>query len=126
MRRKQGKVIVPYGALVQPHELVVASVLSWSGEDVIFIPVGRYKTADIVFRGLEWEIKSPKGSSSRTIENNMRAASKQSENVIIDLARIKISEDKAVNEIQRQVFRMRGIRRLLIITKKRKILEIIG
>ena len=32
----QGKIIVPRGAMVQPHELVVASILSWTGDDVDF------------------------------------------------------------------------------------------
>lgn len=85
--KRAGSIIVPKGALIQPHELMAATVLSWTGDDVEFLLPGIHCRADITFRGLEWEIKSP-------IENNLRAALKQSQNVIIDLSRIKQDETK--------------------------------
>lgn len=110
--------------MVQPHELVVATILAWTGEDIKFLPVSHTHTADIKFRGQEWEIKSPKGNSSRTIENNMRLALKQSENIIMDLSRIKIEEEKAIKEIKRQTSLIKQVKKVIIITKTQKIIEI--
>ncbi|MBQ3476043.1 hypothetical protein IJH26_00835 [Candidatus Saccharibacteria bacterium] len=75
-KQRVGHITVPKNALVQPHEFNVATILSWTGEDVEFIPTRHIPTPDIRFKGLEWEIKSPYGSSSRTIENNIRLALK--------------------------------------------------
>lgn len=119
-----GSITVPKGMVVLPHELVVATVLSWTGDDVEFIPLRTIKTADIFFRGLEWEIKSPIGKSSRTIENNMRNALKQAKNVIIDLSRIKQNENKAIKEIERQHKLLRGMGKIIIITKTKRVIEL--
>lgn len=121
---KTGNIVVPHGAMVQPHEFAVAIVLSQTGHDVEFLPISHIHTADINFLSKTWEIKSPKGSSSRTIENNMRVALKQSENIIIDLSRIKIKEGKALNEIRRQANLIKQIKNILIITKSHKIIEL--
>lgn len=99
-------------------------ILSWTGEDVEFLPVSHIHTADIKFRNKEWEIKSPKGNSNRTIENNMRLALKQSKNIIIDLSRIKIDEKKAIKEIKRQTLLIKQVKKVIIITKTQKIIEI--
>ena len=116
---------LPNNTLVKPHELEVARILASHGEIVKFIPVSNIKTPDIIYRGLKWEIKSPTGSKRRTIENNLRKAITQSENIIFDLRRINISEDTCVREIKKQVHLSgKQIRRLLIITKSGKIRKI--
>lgn len=127
MRTKKataGKINAPKNTMPQPHELIVATVLSWTGNDVDFLPVSAHHTADICFRGLEWEIKSPIGKSSRTIENNLRLALKQSANVIIYLGRIKQPEDKCIKEIRRQAKLLHQIKRIIIITKNNQIIEL--
>lgn len=127
MRTKKataGKINAPKNTMPQPHELMVATVLSWTGDDVEFLPVGTHHTADICFRGLEWEIKSPIGKSSRTIENNLRLALKQSANVIIDLSRIKQPEDKCIGVIKRRAKKLGRIKKIMIITKSRQIIEL--
>ena len=121
---KPGKIIIPKNTLIQPHELESAAVLSWKGDNVEFLPVGSKKSADIKFQGKEWEIKAPKGKSNRTIENNMRRALQQSDNIIIDLARCKILELKAIREIRRQCYLLKQLKTCLVITKNRKILII--
>lgn len=124
VKKKIGHITVPKTALVQPHEFNVATILSWTGEDVEFIPTSHTHTPDIRFRGLEWEIKSPIGKSSRTIENNMRLALKQSSNIIIDLSRMKLPEEKCLHEVERQNSLIRGKHRVLVITKAKKIIEL--
>ena len=122
-----GKTIIPFGVFVEQHELDVAKVLNKLGKDVEFILPSRVKfsrTPDIKMDGLLWEIKSPKGSSSRTIENNLRTALKQSKNIIIDLRRIKIDETKAISQIAKQFKYSKLIREIIIIKQKKEILDI--
>lgn len=69
-------------------------------------------------------MKSPIGKSSRTIENNLRNALKQSRNAIIDLRRIKQSEQKALREVKRQSKLIRGGHRLKVITKEKEIIDL--
>ena len=122
-----GKTIIPFGVFVEQHELDVAKVLNQLGKDVEFILPSRVKfsrTPDIKMDGLLWEIKSPKGSSSRTIENNLRTALKQYKNIIIDLRRIKIDETKAISQIAKQFKYSKLIRKIIIIKQNKEILDI--
>ncbi len=122
-----GKTIIPFGVFVEQHELDVAKVLNKLGKDVEFILPSRVKfsrTPDIKMDGLLWEIKSPKGSSSRTIENNLRTALKQSKNIIIDLRRIKIDETKAISQIAKQFKYSKLIREIIIIKQNKEIIDI--
>jgi hypothetical protein len=64
------------------------------------------------------------GSSARTIENNMRAARKQSENIIIDLSRLKLHQQRAIAHIRFFLSKPNQFERVLVITKSRKIIEI--
>ena len=122
-KNKVGHITVPKNALVQPHEFNVATILSWTGDDVIFIPAANNRTMpDIRFRGLEWEIKSPIGSSSRTIENNMRLALKQSNNIIIDLQRIKLPDEKCIGVVKRRAEKLGRGYRVMLITKSKNLL----
>ncbi len=122
-----GKTIIPFGVFVEQHELDVAKVLNKLGKDVEFILPSRVKfsrTPDIRMDGLLWEIKSPKGSSSRTIENNLRTALKQSKNIIIDLRRIKIDEKRAISQIMKQFKFSKLINRIILIKQNKEILDI--
>ena len=122
---KIGHIRVPKSALVQPHEFNVATILSWTGGDVEFIPAANNRvTPDIRYNGLEWEIKSPHGKSGRTIENNIRLALRQSKNVIIDLSRMRLPEDKCMREIKRQDGLISGKHRIMIIIKKHEIVKL--
>lgn len=123
-KRKFGKIIVPKGALPLLPELLVAEILARDGEDVEFIPVRTVPTPDILYAGEEWEIKSPVGKTSRTIENNLRNALKQSANIIVDLSRIKQPEQKAIKEIKRQARLLRGIGKVIIVTKTKEMIKI--
>ncbi|MDR1195402.1 MAG: hypothetical protein LBL00_02890 [Endomicrobium sp.] len=124
---KYGKIIIPYGVNPEPHELETAKFFNKLGKDVTFIaPVYEKgaKTPDIRMDGLLWEIKAPKGNSSRTIENNLRAALRQSANLIIDLRRTKLSEQKAISQINREFKLRKNIVKLIIIKKNQKLLDI--
>lgn len=79
------------GDLPKGHEFSAAvAIAEYFQADVIFIRSTQCKTPDFSVNGVRWELKSPLGGGARTIENNMRAARKQSTNIVIDLIRIKI------------------------------------
>ncbi len=109
------------------HELSAALILAYHFKrDVIFLRPETKKTPDIDIDGTKWEIKSPRGNSKKTIENNLRTARKQSENIVLDLARSKMHYTRA---IARAKFYIRTeahhIKRLKIITKTQQIIDIL-
>lgn len=123
-RMKTGKVIIQYGASVYPHEKRVAFLLVKTGHDVTFLPVGIDKSPDILYRGKEWEIKSPTGSKRRTLENNLRAALRQSSNIIIDLARIHIPEETCLRFLKDRKARLGKKVSIIIVRQNGKIIEL--
>jgi len=109
------------------HELSAALILAYHFKtDVTFLRPETKKTPDIDVNGTKWEIKSPRGDAKKTIENNLRTARKQSENIVIDLARSKMHYTRV---IARSKFYIRteahNIKHLKIITKTQKIIDIL-
>ncbi len=110
------------------HEKYAAKIIAdYFDSDIIFIRKRAGTTPDlkIVRTSQIWELKSPLGNGKRTISNNLRKASYQSGNVILDLSRCKMNNMNALS-------RMRGflksgdahIKRLLVIEKNKNILDI--
>ena len=93
--------------------------------DVVFLRPRHARTPDIQINSVKWEIKSPLGNSKKTIENNLRLARKQSRNIVIDLRRIKMHQTKAIARIHYFLSRQKQIKRLLVITKDQKIVDIL-
>lgn len=119
-----GKLYIPKGAIPKQHEVCVAELLIRTGHSVCFVEVGLHKTPDIYFLHKYWEIKSPTGKSSRTIEKNIRAALTQSKNIIIDLQRTTISDAKTKQYIIHHIQNFHGLKELLLITHDQKIFKI--
>lgn len=95
------------------------------GLDVLFLVPNRQKgtsTPDIEMAGLRWEIKSPSGKSSRTIENNLRSALRQSANIILDLRQMdgRIPTKKLLLDAEHRFINAKKISRLIVITKEQK------
>lgn len=109
------------------HELSAAMLLAYHFKaDAIFLRPETKKTPDIDINGIKWEIKSPKGNAKKTIDNNLRNARKQSLNIVIDLRRAKLHQIKAEARIRYYLSSgPHNIERLVIITKARKIIDII-
>ncbi|QQS26799.1 hypothetical protein IPM44_03705 [bacterium] len=117
------------GAEPEPHEIQTALFLRKTGKKITFIaPKNRtgVKTPDIRMDSLHWEIKSPMSASARSIEHAFRSALKQSGNVIFDLRRSKASDMANLAKINRQIKLIKGkkLRRVLVITKKEKLLDL--
>ena len=124
---RRGKIdISQLKTLPERHELETADYLANLGYDIEFIAPQNspnVHTPDIFMDGVSWEIKCPKGISERTIENNFRKAKQQAENIIFDLRRINIPEEKCMLELKRRFAQKRDVKRLLIIKKSGEILK---
>lgn len=110
----------------EDHELKVARYFADRGKDVTFIRpsnIPGVHTPDIYMDGVEWEIKSPVGTSRRTIEVNLRKAVTQSDSIIFDLRRSRLKEDWAVNQLLDSFKNKTKIKRLLIIKKNGELIS---
>ena len=105
-QKRIGTIVVPPGVILDAHEKRAADF----GQ----------KTPDIEMSGLLWEIKVPKGKGSRTIENTLRQATKQSPNVILDLRRMdgRVPTKKFIAEVERQFTQNRSIKHAIVITRQ--------
>jgi hypothetical protein len=122
-----GKIVIPYGSNPQTHEINTAKFFSKLGFDVEFLIPNRSKdvrTPDIKMNGILWEIKSPIGESERTIKHSFKTALKQSKNIIFDLRRTKIPDIKCVKKLDREFLASKSIKRLLVILKSNKLLDL--
>lgn len=102
----------------EKHEINVANLFSDLGYDVTFIKASNIPdihTPDILMDGVEWEIKSPLGKGKHTIERNIKNALLQSNNIIFDLRRINIPEDKCISRLKNEFKIRKEIHRLYII-----------
>ena len=125
---KRGKIDIS-GLKMPPEkcEFRVAKILSDLGQNIIFIPqsnIKNIKRPDFEIAGEKWELKSPIGSSRRTLQNNIHKAQFQSKNIIIDLSRSKINEQKAISQIKFEFAKRKSIKKLKIITKDGHIIDL--
>lgn len=123
-KKRVGLIVVPPGVFVDIHEKLAADFLAAKlSYDVTFLVPNRCrgsKTPDIEMNGLAWEIKSPKGKSSRTLENNLRLALQQSPNIVLDLRRMdgRIPTKKLLAEIERRFDDAKTIKHIIVITRQ--------
>ncbi len=111
---------------LKEHEYNTVKLLLENGYDIELIPPSTIKglrMPDIMMKGVPWEIKSPEGNGKNTIKNTVQNASHQSENIIIDLRRTKISQEQALKEFERYFRLSKRLRRIIIITKDEIILD---
>lgn len=125
-KSKIGK-IIPNGVHLEIHEYNTILFLTSQGINVeLLIPsdTPHSKNADLMMLGLIWEMKCPQGTSRHCIERLFRKAAHQAEHIVLDLRLVKInavvSEDIAI-----KLFRhSRRVRRIIIITKNGKMLDL--
>jgi hypothetical protein len=123
-RKRVGLIITPPGVFVDRHEKLAADFLAAKmGFDVTFLVPDRHKgakTPDVEMNGLTWEIKSPKGKGSRTIENTIRQALRQSPNIVLDLRRMdgRIPTQRLVDKIELQFNMVKPVRHIIVITRQ--------
>jgi hypothetical protein len=73
--------------------------------------------------GLPWEMKAPKGNGKYTAQNIIQAAAHQSNNIIIDLRRCKMLDNKAIVSYTKEFEKNKSIKRMKIITKSKEVLD---
>lgn len=122
------KIIIPNGIDIWPHELKTAQALAKSGFTVKFIQstkIDHNKSPDVLINGLKWEIKSPKTDKLSAIERNLKRATKQSENIIIDSQRMSKLHDSTIQrKLSEKFATQKTIKRLLFVNRKRQVIDI--
>ena len=109
------------------YEIQAAQLLlSYFHSDIEFIPSGSTSRPDLFITRLHqrWEIKSPTGNGKRTISHNLEGISRQSENVVISLLRTKMHPRTAISRAKQVLKSPTRVKRLLIVTKQGKVVEI--
>ena len=74
--------------------------------------------------GVEWEIKSPTGNSKRTIETQFSRASRQAKDIILDMRRTKLNDSYIERQVLIEIQKRHTIRRVIIINKSNKVIDI--
>lgn len=121
------RVIIPTKLKPSPaqYELTAAQLLAdYFKTDVEFISRSNHKTPDFLISGVKWELKSPTGTGKYNVQHQVKAAAKQSENVIFDARRSKMHMSKIRNEVMRNFQYTKPIKRLILIDKTKKIIEL--
>lgn len=128
MPPKTGKVVIPTGASVWPHELRCARTLAAAGHNIEFLtPIDGpgVKTPDLIMDNIRWEIKSPESSNPKSLQRVLRRAGAQSPNVIIDTTRAtKLSDSAILRELKRLLPMTKSVRRLVVVTKNGNVIDI--
>lgn len=106
-------------------EIMVAEALSqFFKSDIEFVKRSISHTPDLrVCRFNQfWEIKNIRGNSTKTIENTLRSAQYQSENIIISLSRTPMNLSQATGRVK-QALKRGHIRakRIIILSKSKKV-----
>jgi hypothetical protein len=110
----------------EDHELSAALILAAHFKtDVVFLRPESRKTPDIDIDGTKWEIKSPRGNSKKTIENNLRTARKQSHNLVVDLRRVKLHQQQVTSRMGFFLSGPHRFKKVLVITKTEKVIEVL-
>ena len=114
------------GVHLQDHEYSTVKMLLEKGYNVELIPPSQIKgmrTPDLVINGVVWEIKSPTGAGKHTIKHTLQNATHQAGNVIVDLRRCGIPEDKAIKEFEQGFALSKRLRKMKIVLKSDEILD---
>ncbi|MCL2371244.1 hypothetical protein FWC63_00670 [Candidatus Saccharibacteria bacterium] len=127
MKQKVYEVITPTDIKPKPsdEEQIVAGLMAeYLKSNVRFVKRGTNTTPDIEVKGQLWEIEHPRKNGPRTMQGLLRKADNQSDKSIISLLRYEATTKQAVGRIKVELLRANKIRRLILITKSRKLLVI--
>lgn len=124
----KGEIRIPAGLTIWQHELATAEALAKAGYVVEFLPTdGRRdaKSPDIVMKEEKWELKSPKTDKLSAVERNLKRATKQSGNIIIDSRRMSKLQDRTVQKfLISKCKQQKTIKNLLFVNRQRQVIDI--
>ena len=118
------RVIIPQNVQPVPENFEISAavlLLEFFQSDIEFLPVTSFKTPDVRIKGQKWEIKSPSGKGKHVIEDQIKRASKQSLNIIIDARRCKLHIARVRNQLAYNVSLRPHLKRVLLINKKSEV-----
>ena len=127
MSRLEYSVIVPRSVIPMPskQEMSAAYILSdFFKTDVKFIPRTNHKTPDLLINDIEWELKAPTGDGKRNLQHTVSRAIKQSRYIIVDVRFSKLHISKIKSKLTLEMKKNKQIKRLLLIDKQKKVVEI--
>ncbi len=124
----KGEIRIPAGITVWQHELATAEALASAGYIVEFLPVSSRKDSkspDIVMDSEKWELKSPKTDKLSAVERNLKRATKQSSNVVIDSRRMRKLQDRTIQKFLLQKYKQqKTIKQLMFVNRKHQLIDI--
>lgn len=127
-KKNSAQIVIPPEASVWHHELQTARALASAGYVVTFLTINdrRYaKSPDIIIDNETWEIKAPCSDKLSAIERNLKRATKQSQNVIIDSHRMRKLHDSSIQSMLIQKYRQqKTLKRLFFVNRKREVVDI--
>lgn len=131
MKTNKYKLIVPSSLRPKPdkYELTVAELctkLFHSNVEFVLRSISSTPDIKVVNGGDLWEIKNIRGRGKHTIEDNLRKAKKQSDKIIISLLKPgSMGTAQALARIKYYLaHNSTGIRRIILITKNQKIIDV--
>ncbi len=126
-KNSPGKIIIPRIANVWHHELLTAKALAEAGYNVEFLATKstRYeKSPDVLIDGRQWEIKSPRADKLSAVERNLKRATRQSGNIVVDSQRMhKIHDSSILKVLMKKYKQQKTIKRLLFVNRKREVID---
>ncbi|HEX9153901.1 MAG TPA: hypothetical protein VF809_03715 [Candidatus Saccharimonadales bacterium] len=128
MSHKPGKVIIPASVSPWDHELKTAHALARHGFTVEFVAANnnhKAKTADVVMDGVLYEIKSPKTDRLSAVERNLKRATKQFGNIVIDSRRMSKLRDATIQKfLVQKLKQQKTIKKILFVNRKHEVIDI--
>ena len=123
-----GKIVIPSGVNIWPHELKTAQALASAGYSIEFIrrsECARERSADVYIDGEKFEMKSPTSSKLSAIQDNLKKASVQASCIVLDSRRMKRIPDKAIErELSVQFSKSKAIKQILFVNRHGIVIEI--
>ena len=111
----------------EPHEEDTLNYLLLFGFDIeLVIPTGipNAHNPDFFFAGAVWEMKSPTTSNQKTLKKRVGKASQQARRAVFDLRRVERRYDATERFIMKMFLGNRDLRKMILIQKTGKVLEI--
>ena|SRR5580700_11606357 len=127
-KNSKGSIIIPAGLDVWEHELRTAQTLARNGYTVQFLAAEqgyRRKAADVLIDNVTYEMKSPKADKLSAIERNLKRATKQSCNIVIDSRRMSKIHDATIQKfLVQKLKQQKTIKRLIFVNRRHQIIDI--
>ena len=119
--------IVKNNVRLEDHEQATVEFLLRLGHNIELIPPSSTpgaKTPDFLMDGVAWEAKSPTGKSIRmTIDRILHRAARQSQNIVLDLRRMKNMDEEILPHVEQRFYMSRRIRKSKVITTSKRVLD---